>query len=441
MSVIQVNSIGKHYKRYPNRWSRLAEWLGSKNSRHEKHWVLRDVSFDVRAGESIGIIGHNGAGKSTLLKLITGTTQPSTGSATVTGRVAALLELGMGFHPDFAGRQNAYMSGQLLGYSNEEIAARMHDIEAFAEIGDYIDQPVRTYSSGMQVRLAFSVATFIRPDVLIVDEALSVGDVFFQQKCFERIRLFREAGTTLLFVSHALGTIYALCDRAILLDHGRLVCDADPKTVVDLYQRRELEQMNARASTTANPMLPAAGPAEPPDVTGQDSGEAPSQMPALEPDFATGLAEICSVALLCDGTPTAAVVSDAEITLRIAVTAHADIEDPHIGFQIRNARGEPIFMTNSYCMGKTLGALSRGAGLVAEYTMKCNLAPGDYTVTAGVANGGHGEIHFREALARRHGVAKFTVVLNRLGIRWAGVCNLQPQLCVSRSSVLTLSTT
>jgi len=159
MSVIQVNSIGKHYKRYPNRWSRLAEWLGSKNSRHEKHWVLRDVSFDVRAGESIGIIGHNGAGKSTLLKLITGTTQPSTGSATVTGRVAALLELGMGFHPDFAGRQNAYMSGQLLGYSNEEIAARMHDIEAFAEIGDYIDQPVRTYSSGMQeyVRTGWSM--------------------------------------------------------------------------------------------------------------------------------------------------------------------------------------------------------------------------------------------------------------------------------------------
>src|SRR5437868_6231977 len=188
MSVIQVISIGKHYKRYPNRWSRLAEWLGSKNSRHEKHWVLRDISFDVGAGESIGIIGHNGAGKSTLLKLITGTTQPSTGSATVQGRVAALLELGMGFHPDFAGRQNAFMSGQLLGYSNEEIAARMHDIEAFAEIGDYIDQPVRTYSSGMQVRLAFSVATCIRPDVLIVDEALSVGDIYFQQKCFERIQ-------------------------------------------------------------------------------------------------------------------------------------------------------------------------------------------------------------------------------------------------------------
>lgn len=179
------------------------EWLDPRGKpRHELHWVQQGLNFEVRAGEAVGIIGMNGAGKSTLLKMIVGTTQPTTGSVEMTGRVAALLELGMGFHPDFTGRQNAIMAGQLLGMSVEEILTLMPDIEAFAEIGEYIDEPVRVYSSGMQVRLAFAVATARRPDVLIVDEALSVGDAYFQHKSFDRIREFRKRGTTLLIVSH-----------------------------------------------------------------------------------------------------------------------------------------------------------------------------------------------------------------------------------------------
>ena len=201
MSALVVSNIGKAYKRYPGKWARVREWVTGRPG-HQQTWVLRDVSFSVSLGEAVGIIGVNGAGKSTLLKIITGTTQPTEGNVRVQGRVAALLELGMGFHPDFTGRQNVFMAGQLLGLRVDEIAGRMSEIEAFAEIGGYIDRPVRLYSSGMQVRLAFSAATAVRPDILIVDEALSVGDAYFQHKSFERIRQYRQAGSTLLIVSH-----------------------------------------------------------------------------------------------------------------------------------------------------------------------------------------------------------------------------------------------
>jgi len=188
MGSIIVNNLDKGYKHYPTRWSRLREWLHPRGKAyHSMHWVLQGISFEVRPGEAVGIIGINGAGKSTLLKMIVGTTRPTSGSIHVTGRVAAMLELGMGFHPDFTGRQNVFMAGQLLGYSVEELTRLMPEIEAFAEIGEYIDQPVRVYSSGMQMRLAFSVATATRPDVLIVDEALSVGDTYFQHKSFDRL--------------------------------------------------------------------------------------------------------------------------------------------------------------------------------------------------------------------------------------------------------------
>ena len=245
MSTITVTNLSKAYKQYPTRWSRLAEWLTpSHRSRHSLKWVLKDINFTVDSGEAVGIIGINGAGKSTLLKMITGTTQPTTGRVIITGRVSAMLELGMGFHPDFTGRQNAYMAGQLLGMSVEEITSLMPEIEAFAEIGDYIDQPVRVYSSGMQMRLAFSVATAHRPDVLIVDEALSVGDAYFQHKSFDRIRQFRKKGTTLLIVSHDKGAIQSICDRAILLNAGELAMQGEPEAVMDYYNAMLADHQN-----------------------------------------------------------------------------------------------------------------------------------------------------------------------------------------------------
>jgi len=244
MGYLRVRNVGKAYKRYPGKWVRLAEWI-TGGERHEKHWVLRDISFDVAPGQAVGIIGVNGAGKSTLLKIITGTTQPTTGSVEAGGRIAALLELGMGFHPDFTGRQNVYMGGQILGLSTEQISELMPEIEAFAEIGDYIDQPLRTYSSGMQVRLAFSVATVQRPDILIVDEALSVGDAYFQHKSFNRIREFREQSTTLLIVSHDRSAIQSLCDRAVLLERGFVIKDGYPEEVMDFYNAIIAEKENA----------------------------------------------------------------------------------------------------------------------------------------------------------------------------------------------------
>ena len=236
MSILQIAGLSKAYKRYLNQTDRLVEWLTfGRSTRHELNWVLRDISFKVRAGEAVGIIGANGAGKSTLLKLIVGTIIPTKGKVEITGKVAALLELGLGFHPDFTGRQNAYIAAQLMGYSTEEVSAQMPAIEEFAEIGDYFDQPIRTYSSGMQVRLAFSVATAFRPDILIVDEALSVGDAYFQHKSVARIRSLKEAGTMLLFVSHNPSTIKTLCDRAILIDKGLLLRDDNPESVMEYY--------------------------------------------------------------------------------------------------------------------------------------------------------------------------------------------------------------
>jgi len=333
MGTIRAESLGKFYKRYPNRWSRLAEWLDPDESvRHEKHWVLRDVSFDIRAGESIGIIGHNGAGKSTLLKIITGTTQPSVGQAEVNGRVAALLELGMGFHPDFTGRQNAFMSGQLLGYSSDEIAARMGEIEAFAEIGDYIDQPVRTYSSGMQVRLAFSVATCVRPDILIVDEALSVGDAYFQHKSFDRIRQFRDKGTTLLFVSHSPSAIKTLCNRAILLDRGTILRDESPDAVLDYYNaiiaQREAEHSIRVVELEQGHKMTRSG---------------------------SRAANIVAIELLdADGKAVRALraCEPAEIVLDVRV--EENLPELTVGILIRDALGNDVFGTNSFHHGQVI---------------------------------------------------------------------------------------
>jgi lipopolysaccharide transport system ATP-binding protein len=432
MGAIRVEGLGKFYKRYPNRWARLAEWLSPDDiERHEKHWVLRDIDFEVRAGESVGIVGHNGAGKSTLLKIITGTTRPSAGTVQVIGRVAALLELGMGFHPDFTGRQNAYMAGQLLGYSGEDIARNLPQIIAFADIGDYLDQAVRTYSSGMQMRLAFSVATAIRPDILIVDEALSVGDIFFQQKCFERIRQFREAGTTLLFVTHAPSTIYALCDRAILLDHGILLRDGTPKAVIDLYQRKELELLNLQHANASAPTA-VASVAPPRAESVVDEGAAEGEASA-DGDFATGFADIDAVSIYCDGMPATMVISDSQVTVEIAATAHVLLDDPHIGFQIRNARGEPVFMTNTYCMKTFVGPLAAAQRVVVRFSMKLSLAAGEYTVTAGGANGGHGLGSFHQALGRKHAAAKLSIAADPAGIVWAGTANLHPSVEVVRT--------
>jgi lipopolysaccharide transport system ATP-binding protein len=237
--VIKIEGLSKSFPIYAKPYHRLMQMLvpGERDRWYREFHALSDINLSIRRGETVGIVGRNGSGKSTLLQLICGTLAPSHGTVTVNGRIAALLELGAGFNPEFTGRENVYLNGTVLGLTRQEIDARFEDIVAFADIGEFIEQPVKTYSSGMYVRLAFAVAINVEPDILIVDEALSVGDEAFQRKCFARIEAIRDAGATVLFVSHAASTVIELCDRAILLDHGELMLDGTPKYVVSRYHK------------------------------------------------------------------------------------------------------------------------------------------------------------------------------------------------------------
>ena len=358
MGTIAVTGLGKAYKQYSTRWGRLAEWLTpGHRRRHQLKWVMQDVSFTVNPGEAVGIIGINGAGKSTLLKMITGTTQPTTGSVHLTGRVAALLELGMGFHPDFTGRQNAFMAGQLLGYRVEEIAALMPEIEAFAEIGDYIDQPVRVYSSGMQMRLAFSVATAHRPDILIVDEALSVGDAYFQHKSFDRIRDFRKQGTTLLIVSHDKAAIQSLCDRAMLLNAGRLAMEGEPEAVMDYYNALLADHQNQIVKQEAT-----------------KDGK-------VQTMSGTGEAVVTEIALLNqEGHPIEVVDVGQMVTLRVVVHAKAFIDRLVFGYGIKDRLGQIVYGTNTDLKKQQIHEVPRDSRVVYDIVFPANLGPGTYSI-------------------------------------------------------------
>lgn len=406
MGAIKVTGLGKAYKQYGNRWSRLAEWiLPGAGPRHKLKWVLRDINFELAPGDAVGIIGINGAGKSTLLKLITGTAQPSAGSVSIAGSVAALLELGMGFHPDFTGRQNVFMAGQLLGIAVHEIEALMPEIEAFAEIGDYIDQPVRVYSSGMQMRLAFSVATVRRPDVLIVDEALSVGDAYFQHKSFDRIREFRKQGTTLLIVSHDRAAMQSICDRAILLDGGRLAKQGSPEEVMDYYNALIAEREGSTVEQVATP--------EGRVQTTSGNGRANVIEVAVENEEGRAL-EILNV-----GVPA---------TLRIRVRVNDALPRLVLGYMIKDRLGQEIFGTNTHFLDHALTELAPGETIDYRFRFPLNLGPGSYSVTTALTSN---ETHLADNYEWRDLAAIFTVVnMNRrefVGSSW-----LEPQVEIQR---------
>ena len=368
MGTISVRGLGKAYKQYPNRWSRLVEWVFPfVGKRHKLKWVLEDLSFEVAAGEAVGIIGVNGAGKSTLLKMITGTTQPTTGEVSFSGKVAALLELGMGFHPDFTGRQNALMAGQLLGYQLEEINKMMPSIEAFAEIGTYMDQPVRMYSSGMQMRLAFSVATAHRPDVLIVDEALSVGDAYFQHKSFERIREFRRLGTTLLIVSHDKSAIQSICDRAILLSSGKLAMQGAPEAVMDYYNAMLADNQNQKV--TQNVL-----------TNGQ-----------TQTVSGTGEATVTNIRILSiQGDELEVVDVGQPVRLRVEVLVHQDIDRLILGYGIKDRLGQVIYGTNTDLKNMPLCSVKAGSTHVFNFDFQAALGIGTYSIqTALVSTENH----------------------------------------------------
>ncbi|WP_292938390.1 ABC transporter ATP-binding protein [Noviherbaspirillum sp.] len=415
MGTIHVSNLGKAYKQYPNHWSRLAEWMlpGAK-PRHQLKWVLKDINFHVEPGEAVGIIGINGAGKSTLLKLITGTAQPTTGGVAISGRVAALLELGMGFHPDFTGRQNAYMSGQLIGLSTGEITELMPQIEAFAEIGEYLDQPVRVYSSGMQMRLAFSVATAKRPDILIVDEALSVGDAYFQHKSFDRIRQLRDSGTTLLIVSHDKTAIQSVCDRAILLDAGRLAKEGEPEAIMDFYNAMlaERENQTVRQEEIAHGKI----------QTVSGSGEA----------------TVTDIALFNEqGERVEAVDVGSAITLRIKVKAQASIPRLVLGYMIKDRLGQPMYGTNTALKEMPMENVQPGEELVYSFAFPMNLGPGSYSIATNLSSS---ETHLVNNYEWRDLALVFTV-MNLSREEFAGCAWLDPAIDIQRSPSATLKKT
>jgi lipopolysaccharide transport system ATP-binding protein len=363
MSHLRVRGLGKAYRRYFRKWGRLAEWMGF-GVRHELNWVLRDVTFDIQPGEAVGIVGANGAGKSTLLKLITGTIRATTGTFEAGGRIAALLELGIGFHPDFTGRQNVSMAGYILGISTAQLAGLMGEIEDFAEIGDYMDEPVRTYSSGMQVRLGFSVATVVRPDILIVDEALSVGDTYFQHKSFERIRRFRDQGTTLLFVSHNPGAIKTLCDRAVLLDQGSLLRDGSPDSVLDYYNALIAAH---RADYAIRQVASGSGRST-----------------------RSGTAEVTieSSDLIAAGGSTRAVRSGDNAVIRIVLRVHVPVPELVVGILIRDRLANDVFGINTFHLNAARRDVEAGEMMTVDFVFReFSLGVGSYSLTVALHAG------------------------------------------------------
>ncbi len=372
MSKISVHNLGKKYKRFPNQWSRFGELItGGLYYAHTERWALKDISFSVKPGEAVGIIGQNGSGKSTLLKILTGTTLQTKGSYQLSGRIAALLELGLGFHTEFSGRENAVMACRMMGLDNEHTEETLLKIIEFSELGDYIDQPLRVYSTGMQMRLAFSAATAVRPDILIIDEALAVGDAYFQHKCMKRIRSFKERDTTLLFVSHDPGSIKTLCDRAILLNEGRLIHDGKPDVVLDYY----------------NGMVAQKSKDEEIQQVENDFGKVATRS-------GTGQARLRSVDMFnASGQPARAFRVGETAIIRCRIKFHDTLRNPTTGFIIRDRLGNDIFGTNTHHLNLQTQSYRSGDEIDVIFTLELHLGCGNYSICAAVHEGSEHVAH------------------------------------------------
>jgi ABC-type polysaccharide/polyol phosphate transport system ATPase subunit len=362
----------------PGRTSAQATISGRASRRYRDFYALRDVGFAIARGEATGIIGRNGSGKSTLLQLIAGTLSPTSGVVRVRGRVSALLELGSGFNPEFTGRENVYLNGAIYGFTHGEMAARMDEITAFADIGDFIDQPVKTYSSGMMMRLAFAIAVNVQPDVLIIDEALAVGDVFFSQKCFQRIREIVHKGATLIFVSHDMGAIQSLCDRAILLSQGKLIFDGAPEDCVSRY-------FNLHGpSSKAGGSVPGKHPAIDPAV--RKAVESGNILAGAKSRHGNKALEI-SAAVVVDGH--GAATWDFGMMHRAAVRmllrANAGIRRPSAGVQVHDRMGNLVFAAGTPQLRFPLPSLAKGEEIMLEFRVTLNIQPGAYTLSLDAA--------------------------------------------------------
>ena len=359
--VLRLDGVCKCYLGYHSHLRRFGRWIGIPAKPDTEHWALREVSLAVSRGESLALIGQNGAGKSTLLKLITGTVRATSGSIGIDGRLSAMLELGLGFNPEFSGRENVHLAAGLMGVHSSRIDALIPSITEFAELGTYFEEPLRTYSSGMQARLAFAVATAVRPDILIIDEVLSVGDSYFQHKCFDRIKQYREEGTSLIFVSHAMTDVRNLCERVVLLDDGKVLRDGPADEVVDYYNAMIAARENAKLDVEQRRLKD--------DWVYTRSGSHEAVLRSLElVDAETGLA----LQLVNVGQQVALV---AEIEVR------ADVPRLVLGYLIRDKFGNVIWGTNTWHTGQPMLGLTDGQVVGVRLAFEARLGPGSYAVS------------------------------------------------------------
>jgi homopolymeric O-antigen transport system ATP-binding protein len=385
VNAVEFQGVSKSYAIYEAPGDRLKELLSlHRLKRHRDFWALENVTCEIKRGETFCIVGENGSGKSTLLQLVAGILQPTAGTVTVNGRVAALLELGAGFNPEFTGRDNVFLNGSILGLTTRTIEERYGEITSFAEIGDFIDQPVKTYSSGMVVRLAFAVAINVDPEILLVDEALAVGDIYFRQRCMRKVHELRQRGVTILFVSHAVSDIKAIGDRALWLDHGRVVEMGSPERVVSRYLAAMTEKDSAyrsKGGPVARMTGPEACPAKPPIVV--------ETIPNVDHRFGDGRAQILGIAVLDrDGQPLALLESPAEITVRISARAAEELASPIVGFMLRNQLGMDFAGTNTSREGVPLAPMRSGDIVTVDFHVELpELYPASFSFCPAIADG------------------------------------------------------
>jgi ABC-type polysaccharide/polyol phosphate transport system ATPase subunit len=392
--LVLVQNVSKLYRLYRRPSDRLRELLPGSPKLHTDFWALKDIGFTVEKGETLGLVGPNGCGKSTLLQIVSGILQPTSGRVVTRGRIAALLELGAGFNPEFSGRENVYLNGEILGLSRGEIDKAMPSIEAFAEIGEFMERPVKEYSSGMYVRLAFSTAIHVDPEILIVDEALAVGDAVFANRCVRKFQELRERKITVLFVSHDLGLVKQLSDRAILLLHGRIEAEGAPNDVINRYIGLVLEKQSPKSKK-------------------DDRVRASFR-------HGDGSSEILSVQLLnARGEEAASVSSGEPVTVRVRSRFHRAQSDPIVGILVRTRIGMDVYGTNTRIEQVPLGDLQAGDELEVDFRMACWLTPQPYTLTVATQNpDGSSHDWLDDAIA-------FDVVDTRVA---AGVANLRAEV-------------
>jgi len=410
--ALRVENVSKQYRTYARPSDRLKESITrGRMRRHQEFWALRDVSFELDKGSTVGVVGPNGCGKSTLLQIIAGTLEPTHGNVWHEGRVAALLELGAGFDPEFTGVENVYLNASLLGLSRRETDRLFPSIERFAEIGQFIYQPVKTYSSGMFVRLAFAIAASVEPEILLVDEALAVGDAVFQHRCLRRMQELQERGTTVLFVSHDLAAVRALCARAILLNAGRIIEDGKPADVLNRYQKIIMAREQAYEESTT-----ASGETTPVDES----------LPPLCYTYrhGNGSAEIIAGELTDTARHRVEIVETGEsLLMRLVVRSKRNIDQPVIGFLIRNRHGISAYGTNTKEQQVELGMVRRGEVLEVVFSFNCWLGIDDYSISCAVHS------HDGEAYDWLDGVRFFRVTSQHL---IEGIANLNASATARR---------